>query len=179
MIAGKRLCLCLFLAVLALPVSAQRKSKEQLQKERQQQLEKIRQVEKILNQTTSKKKNTVGELNALNARIREQENLIQSIKDEISLLNREIDETNSFVQALEEDLIRLKREYAQMLFAAQKANSNVNRLIFLFSSRSFNQFLMRLQYMKQYAEQRKLQTQAITQVQEELRAQVKITEQAR
>ncbi|GIV36902.1 MAG: peptidase M23 [Cyclobacteriaceae bacterium] len=179
MIAGKRLCLYFLLAVLALPVYAQRKSKEQLQKERQQQLEKIRQVEKILNQTTSKKKNTVGELNALNARIREQENLIQSIKDEISLLNREIDETNSFVQALEEDLLRLKKEYAQMLFAAQKANSNVNRLIFLFSSHSFDQFLMRLQYMKQYAEQRKLQTQAITQVQEELRAQVKITEQAR
>ncbi|MCX7636744.1 MAG: peptidoglycan DD-metalloendopeptidase family protein [Cyclobacteriaceae bacterium] len=178
MIGGKRLTV-LFLLLLAIPVFGQRKSKEQLQKERQQQLEKIKQVEKILSETTSKKKNTLGELNALNQRIEVQESLIRSINDEIALLNQEIAENNSFVTALEEDLVRLKKEYAQMLFAAQKANSNINRLIFLFSSKSFDQFIMRLQYMKQYANQRKLQAEAITRVQGELLEQIKITEAVR
>lgn len=178
MIAGRRLLVFLLLIVI-LPVFAQRKSKEQLQKEKTQQLEKIRQVEKILSETSSKKKNTLGELNALNQRIQVQEGLIRSINDEIALLNQEIAENNSFVQALEEDLARLKKEYAQMLFAAQKANSNISRLIFLFSSQSFDQFLMRLQYMKQYAGQRKLQAEAITKVQEELMTQIKVTEAIR
>jgi septal ring factor EnvC (AmiA/AmiB activator) len=178
MIAGKRLYIFV-LVILVLPAFAQRKSKEQLQKERQQQLEKIRQVEKILSQTTSKKKNTIGELNALNARIQAQEMLIRSINDEINLLNQEIEENNSFVQALEEDLANLKQEYARMLFAAQKANSSINRLVFLFSSQSFDQFIMRLQYMKQYAEQRRLQAEAIVQVQDELRHQIALTEATR
>jgi septal ring factor EnvC (AmiA/AmiB activator) len=178
MIAGRRLSVLIFL-LIALQAFAQRKSKEQLQKEKQQQQEKIKQVEKILSETSSRKKNTLGELTALNQRIQIQEGLIRSINDEIALLNQEIAENNSFVQALEEDLSRLKKEYAQMLFAAQKANSNLNRLIFLFSSRSFDQFLMRLQYMKQYAEQRKLQAEAITKVQEELLNQIKVTEAIR
>lgn len=178
MIAGRRLTV-IFLLLITLHAFAQRKSKDQLQKEKQQQLEKIKQVEKILNETSSKKKNTLGELNALNQRIQIQEGLIRSINDEINLLNQEIAENNSFVQALEEDLNRLKKEYAQMLFAAQKANSNISRLIFLFSSQSFDQLLMRLQYMKQYAEQRKLQAEAITKVQGELLEQIKITESIR
>lgn len=178
MIAGRQLSVLIFL-LIALQAFAQRKSKEQLQKEKQQQQEKIKQVEKILSETSSRKKNTLGELTALNQRIQIQEGLIRSINDEIALLNQEIAENNSFVQALEEDLSRLKKEYAQMLFAAQKANSNLNRLIFLFSSRSFDQFLMRLQYMKQYAEQRKLQAEAITKVQEELLNQIKVTEAIR
>jgi septal ring factor EnvC (AmiA/AmiB activator) len=61
-----------------------------------------------------------------------------------------------------------------MLFAAQKANSSVTRLTFLFSSSSFDQMLMRLRYMEQYGETRKLQAEQITKVQEELSGQVKV-----
>lgn len=179
MIAGKRLWIFFFLLV-ALPVTGQqRKIKEQLQKEKQQQLDKIRQVEKILSETSSRKKSTLGELYALNQRILVQENLIRSINEEINLLNQEIAENNSFVLALEEDLNKLRAEYTSMLFAAQKASSSINRLIFLFSSSSFDQLLMRLQYMKQYADQRKIQAEAITRVQAELMEQIKISETIR
>ncbi len=149
------------------------KNKNQLQKEKQQQLEKIKEVEKIIQETSTQKKNTLGELNALNQRIRQQESLIQSIKSEVGLLDKEIYENNDIILALEEDLGILKKEYASMLFAAQKANNSTTRLTFLFSAQSFDQLIMRMRYMDQYAETRKLQAEQIVKVQEELSGQVK------
>lgn len=179
MIAGKGLlCACLF-SILLFSAGAQQKNKVQLQKEKQQHLEKIKEVEKILTETTVKKKNTLGELNAINQRIRIQEDLIRSIKAEITLLNREIAENNGTILALEEDLAKLKDEYARMLFAAQKANNSATRLTFLFSAQTFDQLIMRLRYMKQYGEKRKLQAEAITRVQEEIIGQTRQIESRR
>lgn len=172
MTAGKTILLLIILALASLSASAQ-KTKAQLQKEKQQNLEKIKEVEKILGETTARKKNSLGELAAVNQRIRVQENLIQSIKSEISLLDKDISENNGIIKALEDDLEKLKKEYAAMLFAAQKANNGATRLTFLFSAQSFDQLAMRLRYMQQYAERRKLQVAAITSVQAELGHQVK------
>jgi septal ring factor EnvC (AmiA/AmiB activator) len=160
-------------------VHAQSKSKSQLQREKQQSVQRIKEVEKILNETTAKKKNTLGELTALNQRIIEQQNLINSIKKEISLLNTEIRENNEIIDVLDDDLKKLKKEYASMLFAAQKASNSTTRLTFLFSSESFDQLVMRLRYMEQYGETRKLQAQLIAGVQAELGQQVKQIENKR
>jgi septal ring factor EnvC (AmiA/AmiB activator) len=180
MSAGRYLPLLIFFLSLSFSVSyAQKKTKAQLQKEKQQNLEKIKEVEKILTETAAQKKNTLGELTALNQRILEQENLISSIKKEINFLNQEIGENNDIIQALEDDLARLKKEYASMLFAAQKANNSTTRLTFLFSSGSFDQMIMRLRYMEQYGQTRKLQANLITAVQGELAGQVKEIENQR
>ena len=168
--------LCI-LMILAMPSSIQaQKSKSQLQKEKQQNLEKIKETEKILSETGLQKKNTLGELSALNQRIGQQESLINSIKSEISLLDSGINENNQIIQALEEDLGKLKEEYASMLFSAQKATGKTNKLTFLFSAKSFDQLLMRLKYMEQYGKSRQEQADAITRVKKVLAEQVRQTE---
>lgn len=180
MFAGKRAFLFLILLILASTAAlAQKKSKTQLQKEKQQSLSKISEVEKILKQTSNQKKNSLGELNALNERIREQENLISGIRDELRFLDSEISENNDIISVLEKDLGELKKEYAEMLFAAQKANNNTTRLTFLFSSESFHQLVMRLKYMEQYSEARKLQADQIVKVQDELSGQVRVIQTKR
>jgi murein hydrolase activator len=172
MIAGKSTLLIILFTALFFSASAQ-KTKTQLQKEKQQSVEKIKETEKILTETAAKKKNSLGELNALNQRIQEQEDLVNSIKGEVRLLDSEIGENNDIIEALEEDLTKLKKEYAAMLFAAQKANNSTTRLTFLFSAESFDQLVMRLRYMEQYSETRKLQAEQIAKVQEALGGQVK------
>lgn len=168
-----RVAVLTFLLILPLTIFAQKKTKAQLQREKQQSLEKIKEVEKILSETAARKKNSLGELTALSQRIVEQEKLIESIKSEISFLNSEITENNDIIEALEDDLAKLKKEYAAMLFAAQKANNSTTRLTFLFSAESFDQLVMRLRYMEQYGETRKLQADQITKVQDELSGQVR------
>lgn len=173
MTAGKFFAILILFALGCSVSHAQKKTKSQLQREKQQNLEKIREVEKILAETGNRKKNTLGELTALNQRILEQENLITSIKTEITYLDGEIGENNDIIQALQEDVEKLKKEYRSMLFAAQKANNSSTRLTFLFSAKSFDQLIMRLRYMEQYADTRKLQAELITQVQEELTGQIR------
>jgi septal ring factor EnvC (AmiA/AmiB activator) len=165
--------LCLFILAGSLPAIAQQKSKTQLQNEKQKNLERIKETEKILSETAAKKKNSLGELTALKQRITQQENLIQSIKGEIGLLDGEIGENNDIIRALETDLNKLKKEFAAMLFAAQKTSNSTTRLAFLFSAESFDQLIMRLQYMEQYSDTRKLQAEQILKVQESLGVQVK------
>jgi murein hydrolase activator len=174
MSAGRCTPLVIFIFCLIGVVSyAQKKSKLQLQREKQQNLEKIKEVEKILDETADKKNHTLGALSALNQRILEQENLIGSIRREINFLNNEIGENNDIIDALQTDLEKLKKEYASMLFAAQKANNSTTRLTFLFSASSFDQLIMRLRYMEQYGKMRSLQADQIGKVQDELSGQVK------
>ena len=173
MCADRRILLFLIFFILNFSVTAQ-KSKSQLQIEKQANLEKIKEVEKIIGETSTKKKNSLGELTALNQRIRVQENLITSIKGEINFLDSEILENNDIINALENDLDKLKKEYIAMLFTAQKASNSTTRLTFLFSAKSFDQLIMRLRYMEQYGQTRKLQAEQIVKVQSELSGQVSV-----
>jgi septal ring factor EnvC (AmiA/AmiB activator) len=171
-----RIILLLCFALSTATLHAQKKTKAQLQKEKQQNIEKIKQTERILTETSQQKKNSLGELNALNQRIDQQETLITSIKSEVFLLDEDIKENNDLIDALKKDVEKLKDEYATMLLSAQKSSGKINRLTFLFSAKSFDQMLMRLKYMEQYSKVRKDQADAISKVQEVLVDQVKKTE---
>ncbi len=164
------------LFLLVSPFAVAQKSKSQLQKEKQENLEKIKETEKILAETGEKKENSMGELVALNQRISQQESLMKGIKSEISLLDYDISENNQIIDALERDVKKLKEEYASMLFAAQKASGKVDKLTFLFSAHSFDQLMMRLKYMEQYGKARQDQAIAIEKVQHILKEQVRVTE---
>ncbi|HMR57712.1 MAG TPA: peptidase M23, partial [Cyclobacteriaceae bacterium] len=115
MTAGKFVAFAV-LFVLSFSVQAQ-KTKSQLQREKQRNLEKIKETERILDETGEQKKNSLGELTALNQRILQQESLIKAIQSEVSLLDYDIGENNQIIVALERDLKKLKEEYATMLFA--------------------------------------------------------------
>ena len=176
MSAGK-LFLVVLLTIAASPAFAQKgKSKTQLQREKQENLEKIKETERILTETAQQRKNSLGELAALNQRITQQEQLITSIQGEISLLDRDINEDNDMIDALTEDVKDLKKEYATMVFSAQKANNKIDQLTFIFSSRSFDQLSMRLKYMQQYSKARKAQAEAIARTQKILEDQIRQTE---
>lgn len=176
MIAGKyRLLLIALLTLAAVPVMAQR-NKAQLQKEKQQNLDKIKETEKILSETSQQKRNTLGTLSAVNQRILQQEALILSVQSEIELMDMDISENNEILRSLQTDLIRLKAEYASMVFSAQKTSGGVSKLMFLFSAGTFDQLAMRYKYMEQYSSARRNQAEVIRRVQEQLAEQVLLIE---
>jgi septal ring factor EnvC (AmiA/AmiB activator) len=179
MTAGRISIFFLCFTFLTFAAPAQKKDKSALQRERQLNQEKINETEKILEETTKEKKNSLGELTALNQRIVQQESLVGSIKSEITLLDEDINEDNQIIDALEKDVNDLKEEYSAMLFATQKASGKTDKLTLLFSSQSFDQLLMRLKYMEQYGKARQVQTEAIARAQALLSSQVKTTEAKR
>lgn len=172
MIISKRIFFIFSILILfaSSPLLAQ-KSKAQLEKEKRENIQRIKDAEKILSETASKKKSSLGQLSAINQQVNASEALIKSYSSEVKLLNGEISEITILIDALESDLENLKKEYASMAYAASKAGSGLNQLTFLFSAESFNQLLRRYQYMKQYGEARKNQVEQIERVTEALSSQ--------
>jgi len=153
--------LCLLFTCFSCIIYGQVKTKSQLQRQKTENLRKIKEAEKILFQTERKKENSIGQLTALIQQIIVRQELILAITLEIEYLNNEIVETESIIISLENDLANLKKEYASMVYNAYKASYGVNTLSFLFSAESFNQFFMRLKYIEFYGKERRNQAREI------------------
>ena len=166
-------------ACLFHPVFGQQQDRQTLEKEKQENLARIKEAEKILKQTASQKKNSLGQLKALTQQIRSQESLIRTYKANIGLLNNEIAESQGIVNALEKDLSSLKEEYGEMIYQANKSRYNLGSLSFLFSAPSLRQLVMRAKYLQQYTKSRQDQAKEIQLVQAEIKQQIDLTNQAR
>lgn len=145
--------------------------KQELEKERKENLQRIKRARKILQETANRKSSSLGQLTALNEQVAARRALIASMNSEIALLGNQIDEISIVINALERDLKNLKNEYRAMLYAAEKAQNGYDRLTFLFSSSSFNQLYMRLKYMEQYSKARNHQVELINEVKSSLESQ--------
>lgn len=156
--------------IAVVPAFAQ-KSRSQLEKEKKDNLARIKESEQILSQTEQQKKTSLGQLRALNQQIRARTALIRSISDEVKFLETDISDLNIVTLALESDLGKLKEEYAAMVYASYKANWGLSKLTYLFSSSTFNQLTRRMKYLEQYAKARKTQAEEIQLVSEELKKQ--------
>ncbi|SOE21282.1 Septal ring factor EnvC, activator of murein hydrolases AmiA and AmiB [Spirosomataceae bacterium TFI 002] len=145
-------------------VWAQSKSREQLEKEKKQNLIKIQAAEKILAVTRKKKSSTIGKVKALNHQINSQKGQLELLEEDILLIDLEIVELEKASAELDTKLQTLKEEYADMLYLASKSSSKLNKLSFLFASNSFNELIMRYKYLEQYTESRKMQVRHIAEI---------------
>jgi len=126
-------------------VSTLKKRKEQNEKD-------IAYTNTLLKNTVKNKKVSLGRLSLLNQRINARQELIKSIGIEISHIGKEIDEINSEIEDLEEELDKLKKQYAKVIVYAYKQKNSYEKLLFLLSSKDFNQAYKRYKYLQQFSE---------------------------
>lgn len=155
--------LLLFFLLLGFHTQAQ-KTKAQLEREKQENLRKIREAANILKETQAQKTTSLAQLSVLQKEIIARNELITAISQEIDLLNREVSEKSDIITALEHDVEKLKEDYARMIYDAAKTQSHYDRLTFIFSARTFNQLAMRLKYLRQFSDARKYQVEQIEKV---------------
>lgn len=168
-----------FLILICLPfatLAQKTKSKAQLEKEKKDNLNRIKEANRILKQTTQQKEVSIGQLNAINEKITVQKGVIQNISREINTIEADVKQTAGKTRSLENELQQLKKEYAHMVYAASKTANSYNKLMFLFASDSFNQFVMRLRYLQQYSEARTKQVEQINEMQGKLNQQLTVLE---
>ncbi len=147
---------------------AQKRSRKKLEKQKIETLKKIKQAEKILKETEKKKKANLGQLSALNNLITSRNSLIIDLQSEVKLFDDELMELTDFQNVMTNDLEHLKKEYAAMLYTSSKTANSYNKLLFLFSANTFNQFLRRFKYLEQYGEARINQVKQIKIVKDNL-----------
>lgn len=151
--------------LFSLPGIAQVRNRQSLEREKKQNLEKMSQIRNILQQTSSQKVVSLGQLKALNQQIKAQSNQISLLSEDLKLIESEMSELRRTSALLDRDLNKLKSEYASMIYAADKRRQQVNPLGFLFSADSYNQLVARYRYLKQYSDARQSQVRQIEGVQ--------------
>ena len=143
---------------------AQKKSRKDLERERERNLKKIKETSKVLEETKEQKSATISQLHLLNDQIEQREIVINSMSSEVSILEQEIAEQKMIIKALDEDLKGLKEEYAQLIYLGYKHLNGYDKLIHILSADNIGQMLRRNSYFKQYAHARTYQLEEIQNV---------------
>ena len=157
MITKYRFISILVFLFFTVSVAAQKKSRKQLEVDRNRIKKEIKMVNKLLFDAQKNEKNALEDLKDLNQKITIREKYIKTINLEVKSLSDEIIDKENDIQKLTIKLNKLKEDYATMIYKSYKSKSQQSRVMFLFSSKSFYQAYKRVKYMKQYASFRKKQ----------------------
>lgn len=162
----------LFLFFLTLGLNAFGQSSAELKRRKDALTREIEELNRTLNQTSSNKKLSLKQINALNTKIKLRERKINTINSEIRLLDNQIDENTSAVRSLQSQLNQLRKDYAEMVRFAQRNQSAYSKLMFIFAADNFNQAYKRLKYLQQFTEYRQKQAREIQNTQQDLNGQI-------
>ena len=140
--------LLFFLLLIVTDLRSQ--SKQALEKQKKEIQNEIKVIEIKLSNSSKKKGLIISNAEDLNYKIKLQQNLISNINNQLNLILNEIDANETQLSNLKNKEVSLKEELAKMLITGYKKKSNLNKLMFIFSSSSFQQAYKRIQYFKQY-----------------------------
>lgn len=141
----------ILLLIVLISSSLSSQTKQDLENQKKQIQEDIKKIELKLKTNSKQKKLIVSNAEDINYKIKLQQNLINNINSQLNLILREIDRNENHLSDLKQRELILKDELSKMLLSAYKKKSNLNKLMFVFSSTSFQQAYKRIQYFKQYA----------------------------
>ena len=150
----------LFLLLLCNNLIAQEKAR--LQERKKLLLEEIQFSNKVLEQTKKEKDVSFHQLKTLKQKIAIRTQLIRTIQKEVGYINEEIELIQNEKLRLELELDSLKINYAYLIQQAYKSRKHFNRILFLFSSRDFQQAYKRASYMRQISQYRLSQADIIS-----------------
>jgi septal ring factor EnvC (AmiA/AmiB activator) len=137
------------------------KQQKQLEAQRLQLKNEIKQINSLLFSNTKTRKNALSEVEDLQVKLNVRSKLIKVTNQQANLLTRRIGLNERTIADQRKELESLKAEYAKMIQKSYASKSLQNRLMFLFSSENFLQAYKRIQYLKQYARYRRKQGIAI------------------
>ena len=140
--------LLFFLLLIVTDLRSQ--SKQALENQKKEIQNEIKVIELKLSNSSKKKGLIISNAEDLNYKIKLQQNLISNINNQLNLILNEIDANEIQLTNLKNKEASLKEELAKMLITGYKKKSNLNKLMFIFSSSSFQQAYKRIQYFKQY-----------------------------
>jgi septal ring factor EnvC (AmiA/AmiB activator) len=154
-------------------------SRTKLNKQISQLEKEIAYTNKLLSTTLKNKDDSYYKIELLSRQIKRHEKVLFSIQKEINSITSDIDSKQLEIRKKESELYALKEEYAKMIYFANRNRSKYDKLMFIFSSKDFNQAFKRLKYFEQYSHYRKNQVKLINERQLTLDADVKKLEDDR
>ncbi len=140
----------IILILLMLPVMLTAQTKEQLEKQRLQIIKDIEKTSKQLESTEKSKKESIGQLRALEEQVSSRKKLIQNLQDEVKLNEEHIQNNQNRLVVLEQKHHILTKQYKQLLQASYLKKMANSKWSYLLSSDNLNNLIIRWQYIRQF-----------------------------
>ena len=147
-------------------VYAQPKSREELEKQRQQLKKEIEETEKLLNSNKTQTKENLLQYNLISKKVNLQDRVIDNINRDLHMLDNNMYTISKDVRRYDLLLDTLKQEYAKSMVYAYKNRSSYDFMNFIFSSANFNDAIKRISYLKSYRSYREMQGDNIVRTQD-------------
>lgn len=168
-----------FLLLLLSMGYAQQRTKESLQQEINALQKEIETANKLLKETSKNKEVTLNQVTLLDKKIQNRQKLINAYNEQINILDDQIKRGENNISSLNGELKNTQVELAKMLQFAYRNRSHYDRLEFLFASKDFNQAVLRMRYIQQFADARQHKIEQIAGTRRKVTEEVEADRQAR
>lgn len=140
----------LILFFTLLPIIAITQSREQLEKERLQLINRIEFVKTILKKNENAKEITMDYINSVQIQIQNRDKILQNIQFQSQQINNEIAKKQLILDSLILEKKALMNDFSKLIRANYIHNLSKNKFIYLFSSSGWDDYLARKRYLRQY-----------------------------
>ena len=149
---------------------------DNLKEERNNLKEDIEKTNSEIQSTTKKRKSTLQQYQSLKKTVGTKKEMIKTLETDIEQIDARIARQTDLVSYLQADLEILKDNYGELLRKAYRQNQSNDKFLFLVSANSFNDFIRRWQFLRQFHEYKKNQANLIKETQTAFEAQNVILE---
>ncbi len=153
------LCACLLLKA---------QNRAEIEEQRKKTLDEIAYVDGLLTNTSREKSASINALRILGNKLNLRESVIRGISEEIELLTKRIELNKLAIEMMEEDLIALKKEYSNAIVNSYKSAKLNPEIVYILSAKDFNQGYKRIKYLQQVSKIRRIESEIISELIEEI-----------
>ena len=141
-------------------------TKSQLEAEKSRLQKEISAANELLSKTRKDRDLTLGELRALEKKLKAREALIRNVQAQVRQSESEIARLQGDIAEKDREIDQMMQEYAEMLRQAQQRGSTEQALRFILGAENLSMAIKRMNYLRQYTEFRKEKVEEIRAYQE-------------
>jgi murein hydrolase activator len=153
---------CILSFLILSDTISQNPKKKELQKEYNNILRDINQIQKNIDKTSKERSLGLKEISLINTKIEKREKLISNIESQTKVIESELGEKTKEVGNIGSEISKLKEEYTKLILWLNKNHNSVNKLAFVMEAHNFKEAYHRIQYIKKYGDFRARQSKYLS-----------------
>ncbi len=156
------------LFMLSFNNSVAAQSKQQLEKDKAKVEQELKKLSGDLSKAKKNSKNNQQQLQLLDKKISQRTKLINTLGGELNLLGIQMERTQDSINLMRTQVDSLKQEYAKVVRVLYGERGNLDQMVLLIDTKSYNTSYLRTKYFRDYSRYRRRQAGVIKQKEEEL-----------